>query len=173
MNRYLKIAAAAVAAVLVLMQLMPVDRSNPPSSSAMTHPAGEVGEILQAACYDCHTNETVWPWYSYVAPMSFFVADHVVEGREHLNFSTWGQESAADRDHMLDEVIEVVEEGEMPLRSYTLLHGEARLTDAQQTALIEWARAERVRIRSEPGFRPNDGGDDEDEVGGEHARDKV
>jgi hypothetical protein len=148
MNRSLKIALAAVAALLALAQLVPVDRSNPPAPSPMAHPAGEVGEILQAACYDCHSNETVWPWYSYVAPMSFFVADHVLEGREHLNFSTWGQESAGDRDHMLEEVIEVVEEGEMPLRSYTLLHGDARLDDAQRNALIEWARAERARIGS-------------------------
>jgi hypothetical protein len=81
-----------------------------------------------------------------VAPVSFFVASHVEEGREHLNFSTWGQDDAERRDHKLEELIEMVEEGEMPLRSYTLGHPEARLTDAQRRLLMEWARARRTEL---------------------------
>lgn len=146
MKKPLKIAIAVAAGLLVVLQFVPVDRSNPPVTAAMPLPEGEVGEVLQASCYDCHSNETTWPWYSYVAPVSFFVADHVAEGREHVNFSTWGREDAEEQDHILEEVVEVMEEGEMPLRSYTIAHPAARLTDAQRRLLVDWARQRRAEL---------------------------
>jgi hypothetical protein len=97
---------------------------------------------------DCHSNETVWPWYSNVAPVKFFVARHVEEGREHLNLSTWGQMSARDQDHALEEIVEVLEEGEMPLKSYTATHADARLSDAQKQAIMDWASSQRAALRN-------------------------
>jgi hypothetical protein len=146
MKSPIRLALLALAAAFVLLQLYPVDRRNPPSSSAMAMPDDPVGTVLRAACMDCHSNETVWPWYSKVAPASFFVASHVNEGREHLNFSTWTTEDVESRDHMLEEIVEVLEEGEMPLRSYTLLHGEARLDDGQRALLMDWARSRRAEL---------------------------
>lgn len=156
MSRSWKI-IGGIGLVFVLMQLWPVDRANPPvGRAAMALPAGEVGEVLRAACMDCHSHETVWPWYGRVAPGSWFMAWHVAEGREHMNLSTWGDLAADRQDHNLEEIIEMVEEAEMPLRSYTLLHGEARLSAAQRQALIDWAIAERARLSAESpaGSRP-------------------
>lgn len=137
----------AAGVVLLLVQFWPVDRSNPPvGQAAMAMPAGEVGEILQTACMDCHSNETTWPWYSRVAPVSWFVADHVDEGRSELNFSTWAELAPDRQDHKLEELVEKVEEGEMPLRSYTILHSSARLTDAERQILTDWARERRAAL---------------------------
>lgn len=146
MKKPFKIAIGVAVVLLVSLQLVPVDRSNPPITAAL-QPDGEVGDVLRAACMDCHSNETVWPWYARVAPVSFFVADHVEEGREHLNLSTFGEAAPRRQDHMLEEFVEVLEEGEMPLRSYTLGHPEARLTDQQRQLLMEWARAERRTLQ--------------------------
>ena len=157
MNKPLKMAAWTAAALLILLQFVPVDRSNPPIKAAMSLPTGEVGEILQDACNDCHTHETTWPWYSNVAPVSIFVARHVEEGREHFNFSSWNEQDARRRDHKLEEMIEMVEDGEMPLRSYTITHPEARVTEAQRAALVAWARGEREKVQAEPGFSEGEG----------------
>jgi len=158
-----------VAAFFLVLQFVPVDTDNPPVTAAMEMPAGEAGQLLTAACMDCHSNETVWPWYSKVAPAKFLIADHVEEGREHLNFSTWGAMSVRDRDHALEEVVEVLEEGEMPMTSYTLLHSEARLTDAERRLLMDWARAERARVRAEGGMPAgSESEQDEHEEGERH-----
>ena len=143
MKTSIKVGLLALAAIVLALQLYPVDRSNPPVTGAMALPEGDTGAVLRAACMDCHSNETTWPWYSRVAPASFFVAEHVEEGREHVNFSTWTTEDAESRAHMLEEIVEVLEEGEMPLRSYTLLHPGARLDEGQRRLLMQWAREQR------------------------------
>jgi hypothetical protein len=147
-NNVLGWALAGVAVVLVGIQLIPVDRANPPAEGPMAMPAGEAGRILEAACMDCHSHETAWPWYARVAPAKLLVSRHVSEGREHLNFSTWGRETPERQDHKLEEIVEVVESGEMPEGSYTWMHPEARLTDAQRHVIVEWARAERARLQA-------------------------
>jgi hypothetical protein len=113
----------------------------------MALPGGEVGQILKAACMDCHSHETVWPWYAHVTPVKFLVANHVDEGRRALNFSTWGQRTPDRQDHKLEEVVDMVKSGEMPEGSYTWMHPEARLTDAQRHALTAWAETERSRLQ--------------------------
>ncbi len=140
-------AMAGVAVVLAGIQLVPVDRANPPADGPMALPAGEAGRILEAACMDCHSHETVWPWYARVAPAKFLLANHVNEGRRALNFSTWGQRTPDRQDHKLEEIVEMVESGEMPEGSYTWMHPEARLTDAERQVLVEWAEAERARLQ--------------------------
>ncbi len=109
-----------------------------------TNPPAEVRELLKTSCYDCHSNHTEYPWYNAVAPVSYWLADHVNEGKEHLNFSAWNTYDAKRRDHKLEEVVETVEEGEMPLNEYTWTHEGARLTEAQREAIIAWAKKTRA-----------------------------
>jgi hypothetical protein len=122
--------------LFLLLQLIPVDRTNPPITQEIKWDSPETRELAQRACLDCHSNETVWPWYSYVAPISMRVVKHVDDGRYHLNFSQWDREN-----HELDSVIENIQEGKMPLRDYLLLHPEARLTDAETEQLIAGLKA--------------------------------
>ncbi|HOJ02425.1 MAG TPA: heme-binding domain-containing protein [Bacteroidota bacterium] len=125
--------------VFALMQTVQPERTNPDDGIAMKAPA-EVQAVLKRACYDCHSNDTRWPWYSYVAPVSWFLSKHVVEGREHLNFSRWEAMDDRTRMHAASEIIEVLQSGEMPLSSYLLLHGEAELSTQDKQLLTEWAR---------------------------------
>jgi hypothetical protein len=131
--------ALALLVLLLLIQLWPVERTNPPVSAPLEADP-EVVAVLRAACYDCHSNETVWPWYSRVAPLSWQVAHHVEEGREELNFSEWGSYTAETRREFAEEMLEEIEEGEMPLWDYELAHPEARLDGDQVAVLRAWAR---------------------------------
>jgi len=126
----------ALIVVLVLIQLIPIDRTNPAVTREVQWNSPETRAIAQRACYDCHSNETVWPWYSYVAPVSLRVADHVAEGREHLNFSEWDRANEG-----LEEILETINKGEMPLSDYLLMHPEAKLTAEEQRALTEGLQA--------------------------------
>jgi len=129
-------------ALLVLIQFVPVDRTNPPSTAPFDGPA-EVRTILERACYNCHSNQTEWPWYSRVAPVSWLVAHDVYDGREHLNFSEWASLSPDERSEHREEIWEEVDEGGMPLWTYLLLHSEARLSDAERTTLQLWSLEDR------------------------------
>jgi len=120
------------------LQLVPVERTNPPVKSDLSAPA-EVKEILRRACYDCHSHETRWPWYSYVAPLSWWVVSHTEDGRADLNFSVWPTFDFESEAHALDDIWQQVSKGEMPLRSYTLVHRDAILTDSERELLLEWA----------------------------------
>ena len=136
MKRYLQIAGLVVVAVLVLIQLLPVNRTNPEITQEVRWDSAETRALAQRACMDCHSNETVWPWYSYVAPISFRIADHVEQGRERLNFSAWDQPNES-----FDEMEKSINEGEMPLWDYLLTHSEAELNAAEQEALIAGLQA--------------------------------
>ena len=133
---------------LALAQLVPVDRSNPPATApfALADVPAPVAGALRSACYDCHSRETVWPWYARIAPVSWLLAHDVSEGRETLDFSTWAAEKPRRRAKLLGEIAEEVDEREMPPTLYVLLHPEARLDDAARAALVAWARAERDRV---------------------------
>ena len=110
---------------------------------AETKPQPELGTLLKQACYDCHSNNTVYPWYNNIAPVSYWLADHVNDGKKHLNFSDWESYSIKKKDHKLEEVVEMVEDLEMPLNEYTWTHEEARLTEEQREAIIAWAKKTR------------------------------
>ena len=103
-------------------------------------PGEEIGLILKNACYDCHSNNTSYPWYAEVAPLSYWIADHVEHGTDELDFSQWALYSPKKKAHKMEELIEEVKEHKMPLESYTWMHSEANLTDDQITALTEWAK---------------------------------
>ncbi len=126
--------------VIVVMQFFQIDRSNPPSKDPLAGPA-QVKAVLERACYDCHSNETRWPWYAYVAPMSWLVGDHVTEGRRELNFSEWRAMSAGDRAEMREEIYEEAAEGNMPPSDYLLLHSDAALSAEDLAILREWSAA--------------------------------
>jgi hypothetical protein len=124
----------------IAIQFIPVDRTNPPVQEDIATPP-QVKTILKRACYDCHSNETNWPWYSQVAPVSWLLAWDVHEGREELNFSTWNRYSPKKRNKYIKESWEEIEEGEMPPWFYLPLHPEASLSDQDRTVLREWAKS--------------------------------
>lgn len=100
-----------------------------------------VRAILEVACYDCHSNYTRYPWYAGVQPVAAWLANHVNEGKRELNFSSFTTRRIAVQNHKLEEVIELVREGEMPLPSYTWVHRDAILSKAQKDLIIRWAQA--------------------------------
>lgn len=103
-------------------------------------PPGEVARILGSACYDCHSEQTFFPWYARFQPVSGWIAGHVEEGRRHVNFSRFGEYRARRAARVLEECEEAVTGGTMPLPSYTWMHGEARLTEAERAELAAWFR---------------------------------
>ena len=129
-----------IALVLIGIQFIPVDRVNPPIQSELMAPE-DVDAILRRACYDCHSNETRWPLYSYIAPISWLVVGHVNEGRGDLNFSEWPTFDFELQELALSDIAEQVSEGKMPLQSYTLIHRDAKLSDEERELLLGWARS--------------------------------
>ncbi|MGD8856282.1 MAG: heme-binding domain-containing protein [Chloroflexota bacterium] len=125
---------------LALIQLVPYgrDHSNPPVTSEPKWDTPQTKELAQRACFDCHSNETVWPWYSNVAPVSWLVQNDADEGRRVLNFSTWDN---GGRGREAGEAIEAVQEGFMPPPQYLVTHPKARLTTAEKQALVQGLRA--------------------------------
>jgi hypothetical protein len=107
-------------------------------------------DVLHRSCWDCHSNETDWPWYSAVAPVSWLVAHDVSEGRDQVNFSTWASLSPKDEGHALEEIREQMEKKEMPLWYYLPLHSDARMSDADRETLIDWARQRRTELGLPP-----------------------
>lgn len=101
-------------------------------------PPQEISNIIKSACYDCHSYQTSYPWYSGIVPISWWLQDHIEEGREEFNLSLWADYSAERADHKIEEAIELVEDEEMPLPSYTWVHSDARLSDQERRELSEW-----------------------------------
>jgi hypothetical protein len=143
MNQTIKRALLVVVGILVVgfvaIQLVPVDRSNPPVLSEPNWDSPQTRQLAERACFDCHSNETTWPWYSYVAPVSWMVARDVQEGRQHVNFSDW--EHVRGEGRSAGEMAEVIHGGWMPPANYLSTHPEARLTDAEKDALVQGLRA--------------------------------
>ena len=151
MRRVLKWARIGVLVALVGAQFLRPDRTNPPIDAAAQIGAhlevpADVESLLGRACVDCHTRSTVWPWYSNVAPLSWFVAGHVTRGREYLDLDQWSQYSDYDAQNLLEEIAEEVVEKKMPLPSYLRMHPEAELLDHDRRRIAAWARSERDRI---------------------------
>jgi len=136
-----------VLVLLIFIQLFRIDKTTKPVDPqndfiAITQPNdSEVTTLLKAACYDCHSSQPSYPWYTNIAPVSWWIKHHIDEGQHELNFSDWGSYSEKRKNHKLEECIEMVEEGEMPMASYTWMHEEAKLTDAQKLKLVEFFRA--------------------------------
>ena len=137
----------ALAGLLVVIQFVPIDRTNPVSDEksdfiTINNMPPTIASQLMNSCYDCHSNQTVWPWYSRVAPVSFIIRNHVSEGRRHLNFSTWDSYSFIKQQKKLDGCVEMIQEGEMPLAGYVPFHPKAKLTGDAKEELINWLKSQ-------------------------------
>ncbi len=126
-----------------LIQFFPVDRVNKPVDSAINFVDSrkspeKVRTLLKNACYDCHSNETVYPKYAFIAPISWSVKSHVNEGREHLNFSTWGTYNKDLKENMLTKSIQTIQNKTMPMPGYIVYHKEANLSEAERALLIQY-----------------------------------
>jgi len=154
MKNILKWSGISLLAILVLIQLYRPEKNINPTTTAnditLAYQAPDnITQILHRACYDCHSNNTKYPWYNNIQPVASFLADHVKEGKEELNFSEFGSFKTKRKLKKLKEIVKEVEEGEMPLNNYLWLHKEAVLTPADKQALIEWAKALSVKIGME------------------------
>ncbi|MFT4847560.1 MAG: hypothetical protein ACI83B_000079 [Sediminicola sp.] len=112
-----------------------------------TKPTPEMASLLRANCYDCHSNQTSYPWYAEIAPVNYWLADHVNDGKKHFNVSAWNEYSVKKKDHKLEELLEMVEEGEMPLDYYTWLHGNLSENDTKQ--LLQWVTVARLQYKAQ------------------------
>lgn len=153
--RVLKWLFLILVVLLVAAQFVRPAKTNPaadPSLSIESHVqvTAAVASIFDRSCNDCHSNKTRWPWYSNVAPVSWFVIDHVNEGRGDMNLSEWGKLDRNRQRHRLEDMCEMVESGEMPLSSYTPLHPGSKLTQADVKELCDWSSSERQRLSSLP-----------------------
>lgn len=154
MKRILKWTAIVCACGFLLLQFSRVAKTNPTVDEARTlearlHVTPEVQAILARSCADCHSNRTRWPWYSHVAPVSWWLTDHVKQGRRHMNFSDWARYEPAEADQVLNEMCKTVKHGVMPLDSYTLMHRAAVLTPQDVGTLCAWTQTERQRLAAE------------------------
>ena len=139
MKKWLMRAGVVLAAAVAAMQFVPVERVNPPVESDIAAP-DEVKKILLRSCYDCHSNETRWPWYARVAPVSWLIARDVAEGRRELNFSVWAKFTGTRRARKFKEIVEQVEGNKMPQWYYVILHPDAKLEAGEKEIILNWAK---------------------------------
>ena len=151
--RRIKTIVAAIAMICVLIQLVPMSRENPPITQDVAAPP-QVKAILRHACYDCHSNETRWPWYAHVAPVSWLVARDVRRGRQHLNFSTWDKYTDDPQTviRKLRNIDEAMHNDSMPLWYYLTEHADARLSDADRRAIEDWVIGSIKGVKKQEGI---------------------
>lgn len=142
---------AVLFGIFLVAQFFRPELSNPPSdpSLSITNYKGIPPEVLtkmKSACFDCHSNQTRWPWYSYVTPVNYFVASDVNSARRHVNFSEWNNYSPGRVKSILDNIYDQVYNHDMPLSEYKWIHSEARLTDAEVKMICDWASGEEDRL---------------------------
>ena len=143
-----------IVAVLVigfgLLQLANPARTNPPATRNFTNAPPEIAAMLKTSCFDCHSDETRWPWYSHIAPISWLVVGDVNEGRKHINFSEWPYDDIERTAKRLEDMSEQIQWGDMPMKKYTLIHVDARLSAAQRKQLADWLDGEAARLKALP-----------------------
>jgi hypothetical protein len=153
MRRVLKIVAILLVVLVVGIQAIRPARTNPPidesqTINARTQITPEVASILDRSCRDCHSNKTVWPWYTNVAPLSWWLSNHVSDGRRSLNMSEWGKLPSDRQERKLRQMCDEVQESMMPLSSYTPMHPAAKLSEQDKKTLCDWTEKERERLSS-------------------------
>jgi hypothetical protein len=136
----LKRVLIGIVAAMVLIQVVPVTRTNPPVESEINAPEN-VATILRRSCYNCHSNQTVWPWYAYVAPVSWLVSSDVSGARHKLNFTTWSRYTPDEGSTLFREIWKEVQGGDMPPWYYLVRHSEGHLSDDDKTVLRDWTQA--------------------------------
>lgn len=139
-----KILIAVVVLLLIAQVIRPEKNlsANTKNDIGTLYPIPDsVQQIIDKACVDCHSNKTAYPWYAEIQPISYWISDHVKEGKKEFNFNEFASYRIAKQNHKLEEIIEQVNEGEMPLQSYTIIHQNARLTAAEKTILTDWCKS--------------------------------
>lgn len=146
MKTTFKIIIITSSVIMIGIQMIPA--SLPETSQDLTNdfillenPPEEIKSILKVSCYDCHSNQTVYPWYSYVAPFSWLVAQDVREGRKELNFSEWGNQNRRRKINLLGDMTEEVESGKMPMKIYTFIHRDAKLDEKEIKNFIDYTKS--------------------------------
>ncbi len=137
--------------LFILIQLKRPARTNPAVDASQTietkvQVPPQVAAVLERSCRDCHSNKTDWPWYTNVAPVSWWITDHVNSGRKNMNLSEWGKLDRDRQDKKLRQICDEVEDGGMPLSSYLPMHPKAKLSDQDKKTLCDWTAAERARL---------------------------
>ena len=151
----LKKITIAIILILIVCQFFRIDKTIKPFDAtkdflALNGANEELSAILKTSCYDCHSNQPNYPWYTNIAPVSWWIKHHINEGSHHLNFSEWGNYKSKRQDHKLEECVEMIEEDEMPMTSYTVMHGNAKLSDNQKKLLIDWFNSLRTHESDKP-----------------------
>lgn len=141
--------------IFMVMQFFQPDKNNNSvvlsnDISAVVSVPGDVNLILHAACYDCHSNNTEYPWYTNIQPVGWWLNSHIKDGKRHLNFNEFSAYTTERKKEKLEEVAKSLKEGWMPLQSYTWMHKDAKLTDAQKKIVIDWAGGARELVASTP-----------------------
>lgn len=154
MTRVLKLLGLALILILIVLQFFRPGQNNAPLDPqldmlSLVSPPAEVAELIRMACYDCHSNQTEYPWYSRISPVSWYLDRHIREGKEGLNFSLYGELDKADKIGLFADFCDVLDSGTMPLQSYMLLHRSARLSQEERTMLCEWSETEALRVMRE------------------------
>ena len=152
--KIIKFLSLALVVLFLGIQFVRPARTNPvvdESQTIFTHTQmpPEVAAIFKRSCADCHSHKTVWPWYTNVAPVSWFIANHVDQGRKRLNLSEWGRLDRDRQDKKLRQICDEVEDGAMPLSSYLPMHPKAKLSEQDKKTLCDWTAAERGRLSPE------------------------
>ena len=142
-KRSIIIILSAIFFGLIIIQFIPIDTSVPESDPELdflvvTNPPRKIAAVIRTSCYDCHSYKTRYPWYSNFAPLSWIIKSHINEGLEHLNLSEFGKYSREESNHAISEMKKEISEKEMPLKSYLLIHREARLSKEMRDMLIQW-----------------------------------
>lgn len=153
MKTKLKWAIVILAVIFIALQITSPARTNPSfdekhSLQAMTKVPAEVSAVFARSCNDCHSNQTYWPWYTHIAPASWFTVGHVNDGRTELNFSEWGSYSERMKETRLAAICALTEQGKMPLPSYALLHGGAPLSPEEVKMICDWTKKESLRMKA-------------------------
>lgn len=133
--------------IFLSFQFIQIDKGNPSVSKKIdyyqvTHATPEIQKILKKACYDCHSNEVNYPWYSSIAPISWFIKEHVNQGKEYVNFSEYGKYNRYQKEHINSSLYRVIENKTMPLNSYLWMHKEANLSEEDFILLLNWFRTQ-------------------------------
>jgi hypothetical protein len=154
MGRIVRYTGIGLIAVLIILQFFQPEPNNAPTDpeldmlKVLAAPQPKA-DLIRKACYDCHSNQTVYPWYSKVSPISLYLNKHIMKGKEGLNCSEFGLLDKADKIGALADFCDVLDAGTMPLQSYTLIHKDARLTQEERDALCVWTEEEALKVMRE------------------------
>lgn len=151
MSRTRKILIGILVVFVIIQFFKPaknISAAETPNDIFVHYPANDtLKQLIKTSCYDCHSNNTRYPWYSNIQPVAWFLNSHVEEGKSKINFAEFASYAPKKADHKLEELIDEVKAGDMPLKSYTLIHRDANLNSDQRKAIIQWVEVVKKNIQ--------------------------